>query len=69
MIRLKVREMIQIKNMSMAKLSRKADISYNTIQAICNNPQHDVSITVLHRIAQALGVSVCDLIEETKEEI
>lgn len=53
----------------MAKLSRKADISYNTIQAICNNPQHNVSITVLHRIAQALGVSVCDLIEETKEEI
>lgn len=64
MIRLKVKEVAEQKNINMSKLSRLADVSYNTTQALFHNPQHDVSLYILHRIAQALGVSVCDLIEE-----
>lgn len=68
MVRLKVKEIAQRKGISSAKLSRLADVSYNTTQALFHNPQHDVSIYILHRIARALGVSICDLIEETPNE-
>ncbi len=64
MIRLKVKEIAETKRINMAKLSRIADVSYNTTQALFHNPHHDVSIYILHRIARALGVSICDLIEE-----
>ncbi len=64
MVRLKIKEVAQEKGISMAKLSRMADISYNTAQAISHNPHHDISLYVLDRIAKALGVKVSDLIEE-----
>lgn len=67
MVRLKVKEIAESKGINMAKLSRIADVSYNTTQALFHNPGHDVSIYILHRIAKALGVSICDLIEETPE--
>jgi len=67
MVRLKVREVAESKGINMAKLSRLADVSYNTTQALFHDPQHDVSLYILIRIAKALGVRVCDLIEETPD--
>lgn len=64
MVRLKVREIAESKGINMSKLSRIADVSYNTTQALFHNPQHDVSIYILERIAKALNVKICDLIEE-----
>ena len=51
----------------MSKLSRIADVSYNTTQALFHNPQHDVSIHILERIAKALHVKICDLIAESSD--
>jgi DNA-binding Xre family transcriptional regulator len=68
MVRLKVREVAEPKGINMAKLSRMADVSYNTTQALFHDPYHDVSIYILDRIAKALKVSICDLIEETPGE-
>ncbi|MFL5692013.1 MAG: helix-turn-helix domain-containing protein [Ktedonobacteraceae bacterium] len=67
MVRLKVREIAESKGINMSKLSRIADVSYNTTQALFHNPQHDVSIYILERIAKALNVKICDLIEETSD--
>jgi DNA-binding Xre family transcriptional regulator len=67
MVRLKVREIAERKGINMSKLSRIADVSYNTTQALFHNPQHDVSIYILERIAKALNVKICDLIEETSD--
>jgi DNA-binding Xre family transcriptional regulator len=67
MVILKVREVAESKGINMSKLSRIADVSYNTTQALFHNPQHDVSIHILERIAKALNVKICDLIEETSE--
>jgi DNA-binding Xre family transcriptional regulator len=67
MVRLKVREIAENKGINMSKLSRIADVSYNTTQALFHNPQHDVSIYILERIAKALNVKICDLIEETSD--
>ena len=52
----------------MAKLSRMADVGYTTTQALFHNPDHDVSLYILARIAKALGVSICDLLEETPDK-
>jgi len=68
MARLKVREVAESKGINMAKLSRMADVSYNTTQALFHDPHHDVSIYILARIAKALKVAICDLIEETPDE-
>ncbi len=68
MVRLKVREVAESKGINMAKLSRIADVSYNTTQALFHDPYHDASIYILARIAKALKVSICDLIEETLDE-
>jgi len=68
MVQLKVREVAESKGINMAKLSRMADVGYNTTQALFHDPHHDVSIYILARIAKALKVSICDLIEETLDE-
>ncbi len=62
---MKIKEEAEKRNLSMAKLSRMADVSYNTMQALFRHPDHDVSLYILYRIARALELSICDLIEET----
>jgi DNA-binding Xre family transcriptional regulator len=66
--RLKIKEIAEAKSINMAKLSRLADVGYTTTQALFHNPEHDVSLYILARIAKALGVSICELIEETPDE-
>jgi len=68
MVRLKVKEIAKNKGISMSKLSRIADVSYNTILAIYQNPHHDASLYILDRISRALNVSICDLIEQTPDK-
>jgi DNA-binding Xre family transcriptional regulator len=67
MFHLRIKEEADKRGLSMAKLSRISDVSYNTMQALFKHPHHDVSLYILDRIAQALNVSICDLIDETKE--
>jgi len=63
MIRLRLKEVLQEKNITQAKLSRLTDVSMNTIQTIVHNPYHDVSLSTLERIAKGLHVSVGELYE------
>lgn len=63
MIQLKVKEVAESKHISMAKLSRMADLNYGTIRAIYENPNRDVAVTTLEKIARALKVNVPDLYE------
>ncbi len=63
MIKLKVREIADARRINMAKLSRMADVNYNTIRAIYDNPNRDVAVTTLEKIAKALKVEVTDLYE------
>lgn len=63
MIRLRLKEVLHEKKVSQSKLSRLADVSLNTIQAMCHNPDHDPALSTLHRIATALQVEICELYE------
>ena len=68
MINLKVREIAEAKKINMAKLSRMADLNYNTIRAIYDDPHRDVAVTTLEKIAKALRVEITDLYEILPDE-
>lgn len=65
MIRLKVREVAEARGFSMGKLHRDAGVDRKTIQRIYREPTSEISTVTLDRIATALGVHVCDLIDYT----
>lgn len=65
MYRLKVREIAEAKGISMSKLQRDADIAFRTVKLIFRDPNRDINLSTLDKIAQALGVKICDLIDET----
>jgi transcriptional regulator with XRE-family HTH domain len=64
MVRLKIKEIIDSRGISMAKLSRMADLNYNTVLELCRDPYHDAAISTLERIAQALKVPISEIMEE-----
>lgn len=68
MVRLKVREIAEAKKINMSKLSRMADVNYNTIRAIWDNAMKDVTVSTLEKIARALKVDVSELIEVLPDE-
>lgn len=63
MVRLRVKEVAAQKGLSMAKLARRADIDYKTVQRIFRDPYREVTTTTLDKLATALEVPVTDLIE------
>lgn len=67
MARVRIREIAEGKGLDVAKLSRRADLAYRTVWQLWNDPDRDVSIKTLGKIADALGVRVADLIEEEAE--
>jgi len=69
MVRLKVKEVLQQKGMSMGKLSRLSDVAWITISRMCNQPTtYSPTLDTLERIAKALEVKIPDLFEEVDEE-
>lgn len=68
MIRLKIREIAEAKKINMSKLSRMADVNYNTIRAIWDNEMKDMTVSTLEKIAKALKVDVSELIEVLPDE-
>lgn len=68
MIRLKVREIAEARKINMSKLSRMADLNYNTIRAIWDDETKDVAVSTLEKIAKALKVEVSELIEVLPDE-
>ena len=68
MFRLKVKEIAEAKRINMAKLSRLADVNYNTIRAIYSDSHRDVAVTTLEKISKALKVKVTDLYEILPDE-
>ncbi len=66
MIRLRVKEVLQEKGMSMGKLSRLSDVALITISRMCNQPtDYSPTLATLERVAKALGVPISELYEET----
>jgi DNA-binding XRE family transcriptional regulator len=64
MIKLKVRQVCKEKGMSMSRLTRDAEIDYNTVKRLFDEPGYNPSIDTLAKVARALHVKVDDLFEE-----
>lgn len=62
-IRLKVKEVAKVKKMSMRRLAKTADIAYNTLRTMYNNPYRTVTSETLDKLATALNVDASLLIE------
>jgi putative transcriptional regulator len=60
--KIRLKEVLKEKNVSQGRLSRMADVSVNTIQLLCNDPNHDVMLSTLVKIAKALNVGLDDLV-------
>jgi DNA-binding XRE family transcriptional regulator len=68
MVRLRVKELLKQKGMSMGKLSRTSDVSLTTIRRICNDPHYSPTLNTLVSIAKAMGVTVNDLYEDVPDD-
>ena len=68
MVRLKIREIAEAKKINMSKLSRMADLNYNTVRAICDDAMKDVTVSTLEKIAKALKVEIAELIQVLPDE-
>ena len=64
MARVRIREIAESKGLDVAKLSRRADLAYGTVWQLWNDPDRDVSLKTLNKLAEAMGVRVTDLLEE-----
>ncbi|HEX6553745.1 MAG TPA: helix-turn-helix transcriptional regulator [Ktedonobacteraceae bacterium] len=68
MFRLKIKEVAESKGYNMSTLSREADVPFNTVRRAWKNPQYEIKLATLNRIAKTLGVTTADLIEDVPEE-
>jgi len=66
MLKIKVREIAESKNINQAQLSRIADVPINTIRRIWRDPYYEVRLSTLNKIAIALGVPATALFEDTE---
>ena len=67
MIRLKVKEVATSKGLSQSKLSRWADVDIATVRRMFRDPGTNITLETLNRLANALGVNPCELIEYTPD--
>jgi DNA-binding Xre family transcriptional regulator len=67
MVRIRLKEVLREKHISMGKLSRISDVSFNTIRRISNDPTYSPTLNTLERIARALNVPISDLYEEVPD--
>jgi len=63
-VRLRVKEIAKEKGLSMGKLSRVADVAYNTIKRMFKDPYYSTTTVTLEKLAKALGVPTGALLED-----
>ena len=68
-VRLRVKEVAAEKGVSMTKLSQRSEVAYNTVRKLFRDPYAEVTLSTLRRLADVLGVSTKDLIEDVPDEI
>ena len=66
-VRVKLKEVTEAKGMSMTKLSHRSEVAYGTIRRLFRDPYAEVTLSTLRRLADALGVATCDLIEDVPD--
>jgi DNA-binding Xre family transcriptional regulator len=60
-VKLRIREVAESKGIKRAALARKADITYETLHLLWNDPYRKITLDVAVKLARALDVQVADL--------
>ena len=69
MICLKVKEVAASKQISLSRLSRRADLDVTHLRRIYQHPcSANITLETLNKLAWALGVTPCDLMDYTPDE-
>lgn len=68
-VRLRIHLLVRDRGISISRLARLADLSYTTVYKLVQQPDADTTLRTLVKIARALRVRVCDLIEEHDESL
>ena len=67
-IKLNIRAIAESKGITRTKLSRIADLNYQTVNALWQEQASDVMLVTLAKVAHALNVDVSDLYSITYTE-
>ena len=68
-VRLRVKEVAAEKGVSMTKLSQRSEVAYNMVRKLMRDPYAEVTLSTLRRLANVLGVSTKDLIEDVPDDV
>lgn len=66
MIRLRVKEIADEKNVSMTRLAKISDVDYKTVRKLFRDPTSEIGLSTLDKLAWALQVEPADLIAYTR---
>ncbi|HEU5376398.1 MAG TPA: helix-turn-helix transcriptional regulator [Ktedonobacteraceae bacterium] len=66
--RLRLKEVLKEKGITMGKLSRGADIPISTVRRLVNDPKYNPTAATLAKAAQYLGVLMDDLWYDDEKE-
>ena len=69
MIRVRVKELLEERGWSVARLARRADMDYKTVDRLVKDPTAEVTTITLGRLADALDISIHDLLEDIPPKI
>lgn len=67
-IKIRLKEVLKEKNISMSQLSHKSFVSFSTISRIINDKNYSPTLNTLERIAKALKVEISDLYEVVPDD-
>jgi DNA-binding Xre family transcriptional regulator len=68
MIRLKVKEVAQQKQVSQRQLIIRSGLDIRIVQRVMRNPLSNITLATLDKLAKALEVNACELIESVSDE-
>ena len=66
--RLRVKEILRERDMSMGKLSRGADVPLNTVRRMVNDPTYNPTAATLRKVADYLGLTMDELYKKVADD-
>ena len=67
-VRVRLKEVAEEKGLSMTRISHRSEVAYGTIRRLVRDPFAEVTLSTLRRLADVLGVSTCELIEDVPDD-
>jgi putative transcriptional regulator len=68
MVKIKVNDILDKKNLSVYYLSKKTEISYNNLSKLIKGETRSISFEIIDKICSALDCEVGDIIEYVPDE-